>query len=187
MVTSKCRLDRGAIGFADAHCISQPNSEWCARTRIVQGLRVVNFDTTLDNVISERPPSWLPKDFKTYADLLRACYQDAVGVLKRNLGDDPSKWTWGNLQKARFPHPLAAVPFIGGQFAIAPLRQNGAGGTAATVNVGAAVSMRFIADPGDWDKTQQGIALGESGIPSRSSLERPARRLVKRYSESLPL
>jgi penicillin amidase len=25
--------------------------------------------------------------------------------------------------------------------------------------------MRFIADPSDWDKTQQGIALGESGLP----------------------
>ena len=34
----------------------------------------------------------------------------------------------------------------------------------ATVNVGAAVSMRLIADPGDWDKTQMGIALGESGL-----------------------
>jgi len=125
-----------------------------------------NFDTTLDTVISERPQSWLPKEFTTYADLLRACYQDAVGVLKRNLGDDPTKWTWGNLQKARFPHPLAAVPFVGGQFTIPPLPQNGAGGIAATVNVGAAVSMRLIADPSDWDLTQQGVTLGESGIPS---------------------
>jgi hypothetical protein len=28
-----------------------------------------------------------------------------------------------------------------------------------------AVSMRFIADLSDWDKTQQGIALGQSGLP----------------------
>ena len=26
--------------------------------------------------------------------------------------------------------------------------------------------MRLIADPSDWDKTQQGLALGQSGIPS---------------------
>jgi penicillin amidase len=26
--------------------------------------------------------------------------------------------------------------------------------------------MRLIADPADWDRTQQGIALGVSGIPS---------------------
>jgi len=125
-----------------------------------------NFDTTLDTVISERPPSWLPKEFPSYADLLRACYQDATGVLKRNLGEDQSKWTWGNLLKARFPHPLASAPLIGAQFSISPRPQNGLGGTAATVNVGAAVSMRLIADPSDWDKTQQGITLGESGIPS---------------------
>ena len=36
----------------------------------------------------------------------------------------------------------------------------------ATVNVGSAVSMRLIADPNNWDKTQHGITLGESGIPS---------------------
>jgi len=34
------------------------------------------------------------------------------------------------------------------------------------VNVGAGVSMRLIADASDWDKSQQGIPLGESGIPS---------------------
>jgi hypothetical protein len=26
--------------------------------------------------------------------------------------------------------------------------------------------MRLIADPGDWDKTQHGIAMGESGLPT---------------------
>jgi penicillin G amidase len=125
-----------------------------------------NFDTTVDSVITQRPPSWLPKEFKTYADLLRACYQDALAVMKKNVGEDESQWTWGNMVKSRFQHPLAAAPFIGSQFTITPLPQNGTGGTAATVNVGAAVSMRLIADPSDWDKTQQGIALGASGIPS---------------------
>jgi penicillin amidase len=125
-----------------------------------------NFDTTIDSVISQRPPSWLPKEFPTYADLLRACYQDALGVLKKNLGEDQATWIWGNLVKARFQHPLAGAPFVGGQFAIPPLPQNGSGGIAATVNVGGAVSMRLIADPSNWDQTQQGITLGESGIPS---------------------
>lgn len=125
-----------------------------------------NFDTTLDNIISRRPPNWLPKEFKTYAELLRACYQDALGVLKRNIGDDESQWSWGNMVKSRFPHPLAAVPFIGNQFVVQAFPQNGTGGTAATVNVGAAVSMRMIADTSDWDKTQLGITLGQSGNPS---------------------
>ena len=70
------------------------------------------------------------------------------------------------MTKARFPHPLGGAPLIGAQFTIPPFPQNGTGGfIGATVNVGQAVSMRLIADPSDWDRTQQGIALGESGSP----------------------
>ena len=68
--------------------------------------------------------------------------------------------------KVRFPHPLAGAPLVGLQFTIPSFPQNGTGGLVATVNVGAAVSMRLIADASDWDKSQHGIALGESGIPS---------------------
>ena len=54
---------------------------------------------------------------------------------------------------------------IGVQFTIPPFPQSGTFGlVGATVNVGSTVSMRLIADPGDWDKTQMGIALGESGL-----------------------
>ncbi len=126
-----------------------------------------NFDTTLDQIITKQPAAWLPKEFKSYAELLLSCYQDARQVLAKSLGEDETKWVWGEMVKARFPHPLAVAPLVGLQFAIAPFPQNGTGGLAgATVNVGAAVSMRLIADPQDWDKTQHGISLGESGIPS---------------------
>jgi penicillin amidase len=126
-----------------------------------------NFDTTIDRLISEQPKEWLPKEFTSYADLLRACYQDARAALTKSpVGPDESKWKWGELVKVNFRHPLAGVPFIGMQFAIPPIPQNGSGGLAATVNVGANVSMRLIADAQDWDKTQHGITLGQSGIPS---------------------
>lgn len=125
-----------------------------------------NFETTLDRLISEQPKEWLPKEFGSYAELLRACYGDARQVLTRNLGADESKWKWGEMVKVRFPHPLAAAPLIGLQFTIPPFAQNGVGSIGSTVNVGSNVSMRFIADPADWDKTQHGITLGESGIPS---------------------
>ena len=133
---------------------------------LVKNFQWSNFDTTLDRILKDQPADWLPKEFPSYADLMRASYQEAVSVLTRTLGADESKWTWGEFSKARFPHPLSAAPLIGAQFTIPPVPQNGTGGwIGATVNVGAAVSMRLIADPGDWDKTQQGIALGESGLP----------------------
>jgi penicillin amidase len=125
-----------------------------------------NFDTTIDRLMTEQPKDWLPKEFKGYDELLRACYEDASKVLTKNLGADEAKWTWGEQFKVRFPHPLAGAPMIGLQFTVPPFPQNGAGGLAATVNVGGNVSMRLIADAGDWDKTQHGISLGESGLPS---------------------
>lgn len=133
---------------------------------LVRNFQWSNFDTTLDRIIKEQPADWLPKEFPSYADLMRASYDEARQVLTRNLGADESKWTWGELVKARFPHPLSGAPLIGVQFTVPPFPQNGTGGlVGATPNVGASVSMRLIADPGDWDKTQMGIALGESGWP----------------------
>jgi penicillin amidase len=133
---------------------------------LVKTFQWSNFDTTIDRLITDQPKEWLPKEFNNYADLLRACYRDARAVLTKNIGADESKWAWGEMTKARFNHPLAGAPLVGLQFAIAPFPQNGTGGLAATVNVGAPVSMRLIADTSNWDNTQQGIALGESGIPS---------------------
>ena len=133
---------------------------------LVKNYQWSNFDPTLDRILKEQPAAWLPKQFPSYADLLRACYDEAISNLTKSLGADKTKWTWGELAKARFNHPLAGAPLIGAQFGIAPFPQNGTGGSlGATVNVGPSVSMRLIADTSDWDKTQQGIALGESGLP----------------------
>jgi penicillin G amidase len=134
---------------------------------LVKNYQWANFDTTLDQIIKDQPADWLPKGLTNYADLFRACYDDAVKALTRILGSDESKWKWGEMAKARFPHPLAPAPLIGLQFTIPPFPQNGTGGlVGATVNVGSPVSMRFIADPSNWDLTQHGISVGESGVPS---------------------
>ncbi|MBA3768490.1 MAG: penicillin acylase family protein, partial [Acidobacteria bacterium] len=125
-----------------------------------------NSDTLIDRVLTERPRGWLPKEFKDYAELLLACERDAREAISKRLGADESQWKWGRFTQVNFPHPLARAPLIGLQFTIPPFPQNGAGGNNPAVNVGRSVSMRLIADTSDWDKTQQGIALGESGDPS---------------------
>jgi penicillin amidase len=125
-----------------------------------------NFDTTLDRILKDQPASWLPKEFSSYADLMRASYDDAIRNLTNSLGADQAKWTWGDMVKARFPHPLGGAPLIGAMYTIPPVPQNGTGGLlGATVNVGVSVSMRLIADLSDWDKSQQQITPGESGLP----------------------
>ena len=123
-------------------------------------------DLLIDRIIVEQPREWLPKEFSSYAELLRASYEDARQALTKSPGPDESKWTWGEMVKARFTHPLAQAPLVGAQFVIPPFGQNGTAGTGATVNVGAAVSMRLVADPSDWDKTLNGIPLGQSGVPN---------------------
>ncbi|MCA1629293.1 MAG: penicillin acylase family protein [Acidobacteria bacterium] len=120
-----------------------------------------------DRFAAEQPAAWLPKEFKDYAELMRATLRDARAALTTKIGADESQWTWGRYTQARFPHPLSVAPLVGQQFLITPFPQGGSGGAAgATPNVGASVSMRLIADTSDWDKTQQGIALGESGDPA---------------------
>jgi penicillin amidase len=126
-----------------------------------------NFDTTLDRIITTQPSDWLPSGSKTYADLYLACYEEGRATLTKSLGADEAKWVWGEMVKARFSHPLAVAPLVGLQFTVPPFPQNGTGGLlGASVNVGAAVSMRLIADLSDWDLSQHGISLGQSGIPT---------------------
>jgi penicillin amidase len=117
----------------------------------------------IDRIATEQPREWLPKEFSSYPDLFRASYEEARQNLTKSIGADESQWIWGKIAIARFPHPLAVVPLVGAQFLIPPFPQNGSGGS---INVGSSVSMRLIADPSDWDKTQNGIPLGESGIPN---------------------
>ena len=125
-----------------------------------------NADTLIDRLIMERPREWLPKEFKSYAELLHKCLEDAREELTKSYGADESQWTWGREFLVRFPHPLASAPLVGQQFAITPFPQNGGINIFPTVNRGSAVSMRLIADLSNWDNTEQGITLGVSGIPS---------------------
>ncbi|HEX5876232.1 MAG TPA: penicillin acylase family protein, partial [Pyrinomonadaceae bacterium] len=133
---------------------------------LARSFQWANFDTTLDRILKDQPASWLPKEFSSYADLMRASYDDAIRNLTNSLGADQAKWTWGDMVKSRFPHPLGGAPLIGAMYTIPPVPQNGTGGLlGATVNVGQSVSMRLIADLSDWDKSQQQITPGESGLP----------------------
>jgi penicillin amidase len=119
--------------------------------------------TFIHSMITTRPPEWLPKEFDSYQALLLACYKDAQEFHTKRVGADKSQWTWGRLSQVRFQHALANAPLIGGQFTVPPFPQNGG---LQTVNRGALVSMRLIADLSNWDNTRQSIPLGQSGDPA---------------------
>ena len=145
------------------------------RRRVIAGIagaeranryRFSNSDTLVDWLIEERPREWLPKEFKSYAELLRASLTEAREELTKELGADETQWTWGREAVVNFPHPLAGAPLVGRMFAVEPFPQRGGLNRFPTVNRGEAVSMRLVADTSDWDKTRQGITLGISGVPT---------------------
>ncbi|MEW6736073.1 MAG: penicillin acylase family protein [Acidobacteriota bacterium] len=128
--------------------------------------RWANRGTLLDWVLEKRSPAWLPSEVKSYPELLVKSYQEARARLTSRYGPDETKWVWGARAQVRFPHQLAREPFNAQPFVIEPFPQNGSPSDLATVNVGANVSMRLIADLSDWEKYQQGIGLGQSGDPA---------------------
>ncbi len=113
--------------------------------------------------IEQNAVRWLPKGFKDYDAMLKTCDAESRSSLTQKIGAEPQKWIWGALFKARFPHPLAAAPLIGAQFAVPDVPLDGSG---QTPDVGSSVSMRHIASPGNWDATRHVIPLGESGNPA---------------------
>jgi penicillin amidase len=130
--------------------------------------RWTNRHALMDRIVTEWPAAWLPKYHPDWKDFIKSCHDAARANLAKRLGDDESKWTFGQAVQIRFNHPLSSAPLVGNQFKIEPIPQNGngyAGGLGPTVNVGPSVSMRLIADPSNWDNSQHGITLGESGHP----------------------
>ena len=112
--------------------------------------------------IRERSARWLPKNAADYPALLRGCADGIPAAFTSRYGADPKQWVWGRMSAARFLHPLAVAPLIGGQFATPTTPIAGSG---QTPNVASFVSMRHIASPGNWDATRFVIPLGQSGDP----------------------
>jgi penicillin G amidase len=124
-----------------------------------------NEGAFIDYLIMERPLEWLPGEFVSYSALLLTCYREAVDALTNRLGADREQWTWGRMAQVRFPHPLEKLGALGKRFATRSLPQH-ADGSMPTVNAGARVSLRLIADLSDWDATRLCLPLGESGDPA---------------------
>ncbi|MEO6052223.1 MAG: penicillin acylase family protein [Pyrinomonadaceae bacterium] len=118
----------------------------------------------VDWAVREKTGRWLPAGFANYSELLKSCDSSSRTSLSgaKRFGPDDTTWLWGKTFVSRFPHPLAAVPFIGAQFETPSVPISGSG---QTPNVGSNVSMRHIASPGNWDATRHVIPLGESGDP----------------------
>ena len=110
------------------------------------------------SLLEERP------DAPAMAETLDA----ALAQLRRDLGADPTQWTWGRLHEVRFLHPLNRPGFNRG-----PLPRpgdsntvNATSWTGAGFRQTAGASYRQIIDLADWDRSITTNVPGESGDPT---------------------
>lgn len=110
------------------------------------------------------------------AQIAGGAFDDALALLRRQLGDDPSGWRWADLHKASFRHPIVRyVPGLrelfgttvatdGGPFTVNRGTAQFAGGDDLFAHIHGP-GLRAVFDLADLDASQFMIASGQSGHP----------------------
>lgn len=110
---------------------------------------------------------------KARTQFLSTCFEEAVGDLKKNLGNDPSAWQYGQekLHHTLIKHALSNVvqDSLRKKLNHGPLPRSGYGATPGVTshnnNQSTGASFRIVADLSDWDKTMFTNTPGQSGDP----------------------
>jgi len=121
--------------------------------------------SVVEKLLRERPKDW----FDDYDALLLRCLADGLQTGTRLHG--PRLEAWDHARNPRvfvLPHPvLAQLPLVGQSFTIGPVPMSGAATTVKQMSLRAngwvGASMRFVADLGDWERSQNNITVGQSG------------------------
>jgi penicillin amidase len=98
-------------------------------------------------------------------------------------GSDPAQWTWGQLHRIRFQHPLDSVPGAAALFDRGPMKRSGDGEVVQATGFQddsfdqvSGASYREVFDLADWDRSVGINVPGQSGQPGS-----------KHYDDLLPL
>lgn len=126
----------------------------------VPGVNYPRIDVFLDRVLRERPAMWLPQEFRNFDELIIASADLAVADLTISLGQDTSKWTWGQRNALLIPHPITP---LARWLDIGPMPQSGAHDVIKAAGHSFGPAMRFVADLSNWDNSFMEIVTGESG------------------------
>jgi len=117
-------------------------------------------------------PRWFGDDPAAGRDaVLVATLREAVAEARKTLGDDPAKWRWGALHKARFAHVLSTDPARKALFDLLFPERGGDGTTVNSTGGGQGylqthgASFREILDVADWDRSVGTNVPGQSGQP----------------------
>jgi penicillin amidase len=123
----------------------------------------------LDKVLAERPERWLPKNFRSYDELLAAAADRAVARLQRETGSASiSAWKWSRFDSLDMLHPLGRGGILRWLLSIAGKPQNGTRYSLRAAMQTHGPAMRFTADLSNWDASLMQLPAGESGQPGSS-------------------
>ncbi len=115
--------------------------------------------------------------------MLRKSLHDAWSEMERLQGPDPAKWSWGQLHKVKFRHPLVQIPDAAAVMDLGPVARpgdeytvNATGYPEDSFDQVEGASYREILDLADWDHSVAVNVPGQSGQPGSPH-----------YSDLLPL
>ncbi|MDH7487008.1 MAG: penicillin acylase family protein [Anaerolineae bacterium] len=142
------------------------------------------------NLLTEDPPSpWLVAAAPQAADprqhLLREALDEALRLLRQELGEEMGDWRWGRLHWLAYNHPLGSVRPLSRLFNRGPFPMAGDQDTllrAVVVPrfpfgpVTTCDSLRMVCDAGDWRRSVIVTTSGQSGHPAS-----------RHYDDQIPL
>ena len=118
----------------------------------------------LENILTQRPPEWLPRGVVNYDVLLISSANDAVAALARETGtSDVSRWQWGRFHPLNMVHPLGRTGALHALLSIGPYADGGTLDTVKAMGVGHGPAMRMVSDLANFDNSLMEITTGESG------------------------
>lgn len=117
------------------------------------------------------PPDWIG----TIRPLLRPALEEALAILRQQVGRDMHNWGWGALHYVKFNHFAARVPALGRLWKPRrePLGGDGYTPSQADITlhfppdpVHVIASCRLIMDVGAWDNCVAALPGGQSAVPT---------------------
>lgn len=121
-------------------------------------------DFALEEIVMHARPAWLPRNQKSWDDLLAAAVAKALqdGAAPRDL----RQWRYGDWHAIELEHPLAKfLPFVSRRIDVGRQSIGGDATTVEQIGHTVAPSQRFIMDWGNVDGSTENIVLGQSGNP----------------------
>lgn len=102
--------------------------------------------------------------FRDTGKALLDAFAAAIEEGRRTQGSNVARWDWGARNLLTIKNPvISQLPLVGGYFNIGPVEMSGSSTTIKQTSTTIGPSMRFVADPGNWDGSFNNIDIGQSG------------------------